>query len=243
MNDITFTLSANAGLSVTVKNTRIWIDALPGRSIAGYSTLSAQQWEQVFSSEDFINPDLIFFTHCHPDHYSQELAERVRNQYPSVPLVMPEKHFPDQYLLTGKVIRAPFKDVALTFLSLPHEAARYRNVPQYALLIDTGRVTILAAGDTETASDALRDYLTERQLRPDVAVLPFPWITLKRGRAYIEEILRPSHLLINHIPFPEDDRNRYRDAIRHALPEMSRQADLRLMTRPLQKEIISFPAV
>ena len=238
MNEMIFTQTANAGLSVTVNNTRIWIDALPGISDAGYSTVSDQLWAQMIGEDTVKNPDLLVFTHCHPDHYSEDLVKKALSQYPGVPLVMPEMHFGQQTLLTGRQVRSSFKGLSLTFLHLPHEGAQYRDVPHYALLIRSGRQVILAAGDTETASEPLGQYLTENGIRVDTAVLPFPWMTLRRGRAFIEDVLQPSHLLINHIPFPEDDKNGYLEAVRRARPLTAHYPDVRFMTRPLQTETV-----
>ena len=71
----------------------------------------------------------------------------------------------------------------------------------------------------------------------DLAVLPFPWITLPRGRAFVEQVIRPGRLLIHHLPLPEDDTYGYRPAAEAALGKV-RVPEVQLFNRAFQE--ISF---
>ena len=238
MPQITVALSANAGLSVTINKTRIWIDALPGPTDAGYSCVSDSLWEKMCLSDAFRDPDLICFTHCHKDHFSPLLTAKARGRFPHVPLVLPEQAYADSYLLSGHMVSVPFKDLTLKFVRTIHEGEKYADVPHYAVLITAGGRTVLAAGDTQTAGNSLVSFLEAHEIKIDTAILPFPWITLSRGRDCIREDIRPGHLLVCHVPFPEDDINRYREAVSRSLTECRDPADIRILERPLQTETL-----
>lgn len=71
---IRVTLSANAGVAIEIGGIRIWVDALHDVQVLGFSTLRAQRLRQLWTAEAFQSPDVIVYTHCHPDHYSQQLT-------------------------------------------------------------------------------------------------------------------------------------------------------------------------
>ena len=69
------------------------------------------------------------------------------------------------------------------------------------------------------------------------AVMPFPWVTLPKGRAFVEEVIRPRHLLVHHLPLPEDDLYGYRPATEAALSKVQVQS-VWLMDRAFREIII-----
>ena len=231
----TVTLSANAGISLEWHGHKIWIDALHTGKIPGYSTLSPQIWAQMQMSPAFVPPELICFTHCHPDHYSRSLTTYASTLWPHAKLILPQEEFHNQILLAGNDFHVSLGDVCLRFLRLPHEGRAFSAVPHYGILLSDGASRILISGDCEVASPALTQYLD----RPvDLAVLSFPWLTLHRGQLYIRDVLRPRRLLLYHLPFPEDDTDRYLCAVKRAALRQKPQA-LRLLSSPLQQEIFS----
>ena len=72
--------------------------------------------------------------------------------------------------------------------------------------------------------------------RIDLAILDFPWITLRGGRAFLESHIRPTHIVAYHLPFAEDDGNGYRLAAAKAAQRMA--GDVRLLLEAMQTEII-----
>ena len=96
MSHCQITLSVNAGVALHLGAMRVWSDALHDRRVVGFSTVTPERWNILQAHPDFASPDLLFFTHCHPDHYSRALTEQVIAQNPQVALVLPEQEFDRQ---------------------------------------------------------------------------------------------------------------------------------------------------
>ena len=232
MSTCAVTLTANAGLVLEWNAHTLWLDALHTGPVPGFSAVSPALWARMRSA--LPPPELLCFTHCHPDHYDHTLAAEALALWPSARPVLPRQDFPQQLLLSGDEVRLSGGGLTLRFLRLLHEEP-YGDVPHYGLLITDGAVRLLIAGDCAVASPALTRHLEGRPV--DLAILNFPWLTLGRGRRYVEEVLRPKHLLLCHLPFPEDDGNGYLEGARRAAG-LSSLPDIRLLSRPLQRELI-----
>lgn len=231
MDPCSVTLTANAGIVLEWWGHVLWADALHTHPAPGFSAVTPALWAEMKAA--LPPPELLFFTHCHPDHYDPALTAEALALWPAALPVLPKREFSRQAVLRGASCRLDGGGVTLDFFRLPHEGAEHAGVPHYGLLLSGGGSRILLAGDGEIASPALTERLAGRGV--DAAVLDFPWLTLRRGREYVEEVLRPKHLLLCHLPFPADDRNGYLDAARRAA-EASKLPDVRLLTRAMQRE-------
>jgi hypothetical protein len=227
------TLTANAGVILEWRHHIIWVDALHSGQVLGFSGVSPVLWDQMRTT--LSPPELLCFTHCHADHYSPHLVSEALSLWPNAKIALPRRDFDDQFLITGEETRLSGGGMTLRFPRLPHDGPEYRNVPHYGLLLSDGVSNILIAGDCEPASPSLLDRLEGRSI--DLAILNFPWVTLRKGRRCLEDVLRPRHLLLCHLPFAEDDVNGYLDAASRAA-EAVNLPDVRLLTRPLQREEI-----
>jgi len=231
MSEIVVTLSANAGVVIRAGGKTIWVDALHEEKQAGFSTLSAKLQAQLLAGDP---PDYICYTHCHGDHYSRRLTAAAAGQWPQAKLFLPQTELEGQTLITGDGFSHRDGNMTLTFLRLPHEGAQYADVKHYGLLISLPEGNILIPGDCATASPALSAAIGERKI--DVALLDFPWITLRRGREFLAQNIHPAHILVYHLPFEEDDICGYRQAAEKAACQMD--VDVRLLRQPLQTETI-----
>lgn len=238
MAECKVTASINAGAVFRCGNIRIWCDALHQEKTADFSTLTPSRLEKLWTHPDFASPDLLLFTHCHPDHYSRILTEETLVRYPNVFLALPEKHFPQQIYLCGRRQCMALGNVSLEFCRLPHAGNRYADIPHYGCLIEYDGSRILIAGDCEIAAPELGPFLAGRKI--DLAVLNFPWITLQRGRECIEQILKPAHLLIWHLPTQEDDRGQFRAAAIRCAELLKSIPDVRINLDPFQEEFFLF---
>lgn len=226
------TLTANAGLVLEYGDCRLWVDALHEGPVPGFSSLSPALWARLASNAALIPPDLLCFTHCHKDHFSKALTREAVALWPRAVPVLPQQEFNRQVLLSGGEVRLDIGGLTVRFLRIAHQGAA---VPHYSLLISDGCFRVLIGGDGEVAAPALAGYLEGAPV--DLAVLGFPWLTLRRGRRYIQEVLRPRCVLAYHLPFPEDDRNGYLAAARQAAGSLA-PLDIRLLSRPFQREDI-----
>lgn len=235
MSRCTFTFSANTGGALTLGPARVWYDALHHQKVPPFSTLSPALLAQVEQSQAFAAPDVIFHSHCHPDHFSRTLVAAALERWPRTRVFLPEPQLPDQTLLKGETLSFSAAGFHLRFCRLPHEGAQYAHVPHYGCLLQYGDYRVLLTGDCAVASPALAELIGGEGV--DLALLNFPWLTLPRGRAAISELIRPRHLLIGHLPFSEDDRWGYRLAARRAMDKLPSVSDIRLLLEPLQKEV------
>lgn len=232
MAEISVTLSANAGVAIAFGGKRIWVDALHTEKQSGFSALTPALQSKMLHCDAFYDPDYICTTHCHPDHHSRALMQAAKQLWPKAKLFLPEREFADQVLVEGETYTFSDGDMTLEFIRLPHEGAQYAHVKHYGLLLQCAGKCILLAGDCATASPALAQALQGRQV--DLAILDFPWVTLSKGREFVQTILRPKHLLVCHIPFAEDDVCSYRPAAQKSVEQLTKQMDIRLLWNPLQ---------
>jgi L-ascorbate metabolism protein UlaG (beta-lactamase superfamily) len=236
MAEVQVTLSANAGVAIQIGSHRIWVDALHEQKQDGFSAVSEPLFRQILACDKFAWPQYICVTHCHPDHYSKELTAKAKQLWPKAKLFLPECEFEDQVLVEGNSYTFTDGNLKMEFIRLPHEGAQYANVKHYGLLIQKADICILLAGDCATASPALAQALQGRTV--DLAILDFPWVTLGKGRDFVQKFLQPKHLLVCHLPFEEDDICGYRQAAKKSVDALSQQMDIRLLWNPLQTEQI-----
>lgn len=205
---VTVTLSANAGVAIYIGGYRIWVDALHTQKQPGFSAVSASLQMQMMQCEAFEKPDLILYTHCHPDHFSEPLTRAAKTLWPDATIMLPEQHFENQVLISGEEFVHRSGDLTIRFIKLPHDGEQYRDCVHYGLLITVGGKTILLPGDCRTAAVELAESIAGCKI--DLALLNFPWLTLKRGQAFVKEVMDPSNILLYHLPFAQDDSCDYR---------------------------------
>ena len=234
MQNGTVTLSANSGISLQMGQATILIDALHEQKESIFSPLSPQLQQQLETHPAFSQPDILFFTHLHHDHYSRRLAIRWKSLFPSAQLILPEREFADQLLLTETRHELACRDLALRFIRLPHEGPQYKTVPLYGLLIKRDSFTVLISGDCELASPVLEEQLQGEHI--DLMIAPFTWASLARGQEFVRRVIRPHSLILCHLPFPEDDTLHYYEAAKRYSARLTEVPDIRFLTAPLQQE-------
>jgi L-ascorbate metabolism protein UlaG (beta-lactamase superfamily) len=208
-------LSANAGGVLLLGSHRLLIDALHKGKLPGFSTLDRALQDAVFAHPDFTDPELICVTHQHPDHYSEDLLREALTRWPNAKLCLPEE----------TVLQ---DDLTLNWLPLRHEGAQHATTPHHGLLITWQGKNILIPGDCSVADEALIKFVDGKTV--DLAILNFPWLTLKKGRECLQNTLKPKKCVFWHLPFAGDDCNGYRRSAQIALLQYPGQ----LLCDPLQ---------
>jgi hypothetical protein len=214
----------------------MWSDALHGEKVPGFSTVSPTLWEQIKTHEAFQSPNLIFYTHCHPDHYSRDLTAQAKVRWPYAELILPEREFDDQILISGQQDQLCLHGLSLRFRKLTHEGEQFAQVPNYGCIINDSGFRILIVGDCAVANPQLAEFIGDTNI--NLALLDFPWVTLHKGRVFIEQYIRPQHLVVYHLPFAQDDEWGYREATARAVQQLHGIPDIRMMQDALQQEII-----
>ena len=228
-------LSANAGISLTLGMRRVWIDAL--HTGAGpFSKITAEVRAKMLTDPAFAEPDAICFSHCHPDHYSHEMTMKMAPRWPKAKLILPRMDFDRQITLSGAEQTEHVGGMTFRFLKTRHAGGERLAVPLYSILVTDGTTRILIPGDCAVGDPELLKLTGG--LPVDVAVLNFPWITRRDGRAFLREQIQAGHLLVYHLPFEEDDRYGYRAATEAEAEKMRSLTDVRILARPMQTEIL-----
>ena len=228
---VTVTLSANAGVAIHIGRYRIWVDTLHTMKQPGFSAVDIPLQRRMLQCEAFADPDFILYTHCHPDHFSESLTNEAQKLWPKANVMLPELYFDDQILINGDESIHSLDDLTIRFVKLPHEGQQYADCIHYGLLITVSGKTVLIPGDCATGTPELQKVI--EGYRIDLALLNFPWVTLKRGQSFVDEVMMPSQIMLYHLPFEKDDTCGYRDAARKAVQK--RQKDnAQLLCAPLQ---------
>lgn len=228
------TLIANAGLLIRLGCRTILLDALHDRKVEGWSSVTPERLQRLIALLPEEGPDMIIFTHCHPDHYSQGLAEQAAERWPRAALLLPEQRLSVQQLVCGRLENIFLPDLTVRFAKVPHESDRYAGVPHYACMLEHDGLSLLFTGDAKLCAPELSDFV-EKCGNPDVFTATFPWITLRRGRKFIQEKIHPAYVVIDHLPFAEDDIHRYRAAARKAADSWTEPgSEILLLTEPFR---------
>jgi len=230
------TLIANAGVMIECNGAKVFSDALHRSKTLNFSTVDEQKQQRLFSDPSFKNADAMIFTHKHPDHYSKTLITKMKEYTPGIELISPIDEFDDMILLDKPEQRVRTKKFTADFMRLTHSGAEYKNFLHYGFLLDFGGFTVLNTGDGMVADTALFRFLAGRRI--DLALMPFPWLTLKSGRNFIEQFIKPRHIMFFHLPFAEDNISCYREFTFKALPLINSPEDVRLLSEPWQTEEI-----
>lgn len=225
---------ANAGFWLGFGESAVLADGLHRGNREGYPQVGEELWEKM--KAELPTPELTVFTHCHPDHFSSKMLGQARLVWRDTRIAAPERLGGEQILMTGERGEIELRSGSLEYLRLRHEGEEYSGVPHYGLLLRGDGLRVFASGDCRVASQELADKPELRDV--DAAILNFPWITLRAGRRCIDELLRPKKLFICHIPEPDKDTLRYREAAERAAEKYYPDADVRLLTEPLESVTI-----
>lgn len=224
------TLSANAGIALQLGSAHVLVDALHNEKIAPFSPVSKQLWETMQDHPSFAAPDLLIFTHCHPDHFSWEMVRQAKLLWPDAKVILPENLFEDQILLTGMAMDLDLKALRFHFFRLRHDGEGFGSVKNYGFLVTDGTFQALITGDCQIGDPILESQIEGEKI--DAAFLNFPWVTLRRGREILNQMTNLRHLVVYHLPFLEDDLYDYQKAAERALPRLRIASTL--LTEPLQ---------
>ena len=241
MKQLQIALSANTGISLTLPDGIIWIDALHNKKTLSYSTITPELWEYINKDEGFIGadkmgPDIIAFTHCHTDHFSSHMTIEAHRLYPDAEIILPQNYFPWQKLLSAPVENFRLGNTKVSFIKARHSGAEKLHKSYFAA-VDDGETRILIPGDTALSETLLSDFAAD--FHADIAIMSYTWLLFSKGRRIIDEIIRPTHLIIDHMPFDFDDtKSGIRKNALKSAAMIKCTDDVRLLYNPHQKETV-----
>lgn len=223
---MTITCTVNAGLSIACGSLKLLVDPFPTERVGGFSSLTGDMLEQALDAPAFQSPDLVFITHTHRDHYNAAVMQRFLTRWPAARIIMPDNPF-HQGLLLNSSCTLPWNGARLRFFPLTHQGAEYAGTAHFGLLLTVDGMTLLLVGDGVVADESLAGILDGETV--DIAVLPFPWVSLRRGVAFVDRVIRPKHILVNHLPLPASDIFHYAESASRHSAQISCTSDVQLM--------------
>ncbi len=228
------TLTANAGVLIECNGIKICCDTFHDDKAVEFSTVTPEMEQYILQAPAFQNPDMIFYTHDHRDHYTRPAAERAHSLWPAALMVSPMQELNNSLFLHEDSHRMTMGRAEFWFKHLRHDGKEYIDLPNYGCLMNLDGFRVLMLGDCVICNPMLTDWLDDAPV--DLALLNFPWLTLERGRAFIADVIRPRHVMFYHLPFAADDIGGYRATTAQSLPLITVPQDARVLQEPFQTE-------
>jgi L-ascorbate metabolism protein UlaG (beta-lactamase superfamily) len=237
MDACRLTLAANTGFAVEFGGLRFLYDVLTTADVPGFSHLTPARWEALQRHPAFRDPDFILNSHNHVDHYDPKLTEQAKLLWPDSRIISPDPEIRPDLLLSGGGGRFLAGNVSVRFFRLPHDGKQFADTLNYGFLLEKNNRHVLFTGDCAVASPELARQLDGNFVH--LAVLNFPWMTLRAGREFTDSFMHPAHVALCHLPFPEDDVYHYLEATRKDTSRYSQGKDFRIFSSFLQVENFS----
>ena len=233
MQHCKLTLVCNAGIVLEIGRTVIWVDVLHDDKAPRFSSVTPELADRIIDGGVVPAPDILLYSHCHRDHYSQGLTERALAKWPNAQLILPREDFPErQLVLEGEQQDFSFRGIQFRFGKLTHQGSDFAHIPNYGVMINTGSFRILMAGDCTVESDELETFVGQEHV--DLAILGFPWVSRPQGREIIDEVICPDRLVIFHLPFAEDNWAGLREKSAAGAAYIHNIPDMRFLWEPFQ---------
>jgi L-ascorbate metabolism protein UlaG (beta-lactamase superfamily) len=234
----TVLLTANAGALICCRGKKILVDALHSQKTNRFSRVPDDVLRQAVNGEgDFADTDIALVTHDHPDHYNKNWTVRLLERNPNIQLVTPVRDFSERknvHILSRPKETLRLAGVDITCKRLPHDGSEYASVANYGYMLDAGGCRIVLLGDGAMDAKAIAAFLDG--FAPDLALLNFPFLTLKRGREIMDKVIGAKQTILFHLPEPGDDINGYTQAAqRILLKEYQNDPHIRLLCQSMQK--------
>lgn len=231
-------LTANAGVLISFHHKKILVDALHNTKTQRFSRVSDNVLRRIVNGEgDFAGVDLALYTHDHPDHYSKNWTMRLLERNPNIQLVTPVHDFADRnHVHFLSRVRESFQinGVKITCERLQHDGSEFASVINYAYMLDLEDYHILLLGDGLMDAKAIQALIGDWKV--DLALLNFPFLTLKRGREIIDQVIAAKKTILFHLPELEDDINGYGPAAQRTIQKIYQNSpQIGLLMQSLQK--------
>jgi len=214
--ELEVTYVANEGFLVQLGDQRVLVDSLFSDGVIGYETVPAatrEALENGTSRQGGVQVALA--SHFHGDHFdgtsvgrflkanphavfvsTPQAAESFRNANPDSADLGRRFHavLPDP----GTVESLEFDGVRIEVLNL-HHGRRDPPVQNLGFIVTLGGKRFIHFGDTEAKMEDFEPYL-ELLTEPDLAVLPF-WFLSSEWRAdLVRRLIRPQSIAVGHLP-------------------------------------------
>ena len=220
---------SNMGLHVLIDGHSILIDALTNGEQRPYAGIPLDMAQTIIrGGPPYERVDMMLISHHHEDHFDAGLVARFVLERPHVPVysspqvvdavarLAPEMDSPVS--IKPKLMHTvSFSKgrLGVTAVALRHAGPQYADILNLAFIVE-GSHSIIFAGDAAFSEENM-ERLAELCPCPALLVIPFHWFSVKTECQRMRHILRPSRVLITHLPCEEGDRWGWNRAVRNAL--------------------------
>lgn len=207
-------LTANAGALIVCGGKKILLDALHRKQTRFSGVDEGLAGTIIRGEEEFSGIDCMLVTHDHPDHYEENLTRAFLAHHPETTVLTPTALSGERvFHLTGPEGECVFDHVKIRYRRLVHDGEEYAGIVNYGFVVTAGKRTMLMLGDATFDGDSIGKLVGNDRI--DTAFLNFPFVTLLRGKRIVREVIRPRQTVIFHLPFVEDDVERYLETTRY----------------------------
>ncbi len=183
------------------------------------------------------NIDIILFTHHHSDHFDPQTTVKFLKHNPNTVVItnndaIREIRKQQSGLANIQLIQAGapmglsenlhiIDGVKIQAIPLLHDGDKYRDIQNFAYLIEADGKRILHVGDAKPVGENYADLnLTDKNL--DLLIAPFPYVGLSAARRIIKKYINPQKIAVVHFPYRELDSGGWIDATRKSFQRVEK---------------------
>ncbi len=212
---------SNAGVLVEMGNKRMLIDSLCKSTVPIYKDTDEVIKDQIiYGVPPYDRIDVMLFTHHHGDHFEpKSTAEFLKRNPEAVLVATPETvkrlkvhalDLDDNRLIAPKLAAGEetslvVKGIRIRVMALIHEGKDYRDVGNYAYLIEANGKVVLHVGDAKPMTENYEPFHLDREAI-DLLLAPFPYVGIPKGQLVIQNQIRPKKVAAIHLPHQDLDR-------------------------------------
>ena len=219
MNKVTYV--SNAGVLLEIAGKKILIDSLCDSVMPIYKNTPKEIKEQILCGlPPFDNIDIMLVSHHHSDHFEpKSVAEFLQRNRRAILISTPETvrrlKKEDPALSESRLIAPPLQvhetekldsnGIRIQVISMIHEGKDFRDVENFAYLIEVNGTCILHPGDAKPMEENFNHPgLVGNSI--NLLLAPFPYVGIPSGHAVIENQIKPEKIVAIHLPHQELDQ-------------------------------------
>jgi len=212
---------SNAGVLLEIAGKKILIDSLCDSVMPIYKNTPKEIKEQILCGlPPFDNIDIMLVSHHHSDHFEPKSVAEFLQRNPAAMFIstpetvnrlncqdfdLDESRLLAPTLQVGEVETLERNGIYIQVISMIHEGKDFRDVENFAYVIEVNGICILHPGDAKPMEENFNhSVLVEKSI--DLLLAPFPYVGIPSGQGVIKKLLRPKKIAAIHLPHQELDQ-------------------------------------
>lgn len=216
------TYVCNAGILAEYEGKKFLIDGLCNSNIPIFKYPSKETVDHIIKGiPPFDHIDVLLFSHHHTDHFDLTLvAETLKNNSNITMVSTPDAismitPLISEYNKANVIALTPalhtseniyVNGIRICAFSLIHEGKEYKNVQNFAYLVQIEDKKILHVGDAKSFEENFINInLIQEEI--DLLLVPFYYIGRPSSRRLIRQYIAPKKIGVLHLPYENKDKN------------------------------------